>query len=508
MLFYNSNNSTNRLSCKKVKRFNAYITKCLCYLYMLFFVATNDVLSQPVKEIVNKLATDASLKSAGLSFTIIDKASGGLIYSHNPHLALVPASSMKLLSCAYGLKTLGKDFRFRTDLEYTGSIDSDGVLRGDLIIKGYGDPSLGSEMTNGAQDLDRILNLWVDAIRKKGIRKVEGRIYGDATFLSDEGIYDSWQWADIGNYYAAGAYGLNIFDNLFKLKLKQTKQGGSPLVRTTNPNIPGLNFANSLICAGPTSGDNAYIYGGPLQYQRAIRGTIPAGTGEFEIKGSQPDPPATAAMLLRQKLALAGIESRSFAGSLTSNIPEGKRIMIESFYSSPLKEIVTQTLLKSLNLNAEGIVRYCHAVKNPGSKIEDALKSFNQFLESQSGQRHGFIVADGSGLSSQNCISSFGFAGFLQEMFKDKAISGVLTDALPVAGVSGTLKGYLKNSKAAAKVKAKTGSMNRVRSFSGLLTGASGKEYVFSLIINNYTCNSAQIKSKVEALFEGLFTAL
>ncbi len=508
MAIQNINTIKNKFSYKRVNRINALFYRYLTIFFIHFLLANNAVMGQPVKAAVNKLANDASLKNAGLSFTIIDKASGGLLYSHNPHLALVPASSMKLLSCAYGLKTLGKDFRFRTDLEYTGNIDKDGVLHGDLIIKGYGDPSLGSEMTNGEQELDRILNLWVVSIKKKGIKKVEGRVYGDASFLSDEGIYDSWQWADIGNYYAAGDYGLNIFDNLIKVKLKQTKQGGNPSVSATYPNIPGMNFANSLLCAGVNSGDNAYIYGGPLQNQRAIRGTIPAGTSIFEIKGSQPDPPATAALLLRQKLTEAGVESRSFAGSLTSALPDGKRMLIESFYSSPLKDIVRETLLKSLNLNAEGIVRYCHAVNKPGSKIEDALKSFTDFLERQSGQRVGFMVADGCGLSTLNCISSYSFAGFLQEVLKDKAIGGVLTDALPVAGVSGTLKGYMKNSKAAGKIKAKTGSMNRVRSFSGLLTGASGKEYVFSLIINNYTCTSAQIKAKVEALFEGLYSAL
>ena len=96
----------------------------------------------------------------------------------------------------------------------------------------------------------------------------------------------------------------------------------------------------------------------------------------------------------------------------------------------------------------------------------------------------------------------------LLQLFKDPSIADVITDALPVAGMTGTLKNYLKGSKAAGHIKAKTGSMDKVRSFSGIITGDSGKEYVFSLIINNYNCSSAQIKAKIESFFNDVYLAI
>lgn len=476
----------------------------ICVIVMVYGPAPG----QDKIDAIVRLAGDAALKNGNMSFTIFDMASGELVAAHNPNMSLIPASSLKILTCAYGLKTLGKDFKFKTDLEINGPIDQNGVLQGDLIIKGYGDPTLGSEMTNSPEDLERVLVIFANAVKAAGIRSVNGRVFGDGSFLSNEGIYDTWLWNDIGNYYGAGVYGLNIFDNLFKLKFKQTRQGASPSIASTFPNIPGLQFASKVLCAGPNSGDNAYIYGGPLQYNRQVKGTIPSGAGVFEIKGSLPDPPLTAAMLLAQKLEKTGISSKGFAGSLKDPLPEGKRRVIETYTSKSLHYIVNQTILKSINLNAEAILRYCDAVHHPSGNTNDAITSFVTFLEKNTENQSGFFLCDGSGLSTYNSVPSYGFARVLLQLLKDPSISHIITGALPVAGSTGTLKNYLKNSKAAGHIRAKTGSMDRVRSFSGVMTSVTGKEYVFSLIINNYSCTSSQIKTKVEAFFTDLYLSL
>ncbi len=464
--------------------------------------------AQKTNNAIITLAGDAALKNGTMSFTIFDRKTGELVATHNPNTSLIPASSLKILSCAFGLKTLGKDFRFKTTLETTGSIDKDGVLHGDLIIKGYGDPTLGSEMTNNTNDLDNVLQSFTTAIKAAGIRNVDGRIFGDGTFLSDEGIYNSWAWNDIGNYYAAGVYGLNIYDNLFKLKFQQTKQGAAPVVVGTFPKVPGLEFSSKVLSGAAGSGDNAYIFGGPLQYKRQIKGTIPAGSGIFEIKGSMPDPPLMTAILLKEALDKIGIVSKSSSGSLKDAMPAGSRKVIFTYYSQKLEHIVNETILKSININAEGIIRYCKAIEKSSSTTEEAISSFAAFLEKNTDGQQGFFVCDGSGLSTSNSIPTFGFAKVLLQLFKDPDISRTITGALPIAGVSGTLKGYLKNSKAAGHIRAKTGSMDRVRSFSGIISGSSGKEYVFSLILNNYTCSSAQIKSKVELFLNDLYLSI
>lgn len=476
---------------------------------LLILAATfKGVTAQKVNNAIIALAGDPALKNGSMSFTIFDRKTGELVATHNPNTSLIPASSIKILSCAFGLKTLGNDFKFKTNLEITGAIDKEGVLHGDLILKGYGDPTLGSELTNSSSDLDNVLKSFVDAVKAAGIKSIEGRIFGDGTFLSDEGIYNSWAWNDIGNYYATGVYGLNIYDNLFKLKYKQVKQGVAPKVVGTFPQIPGLEFSSRVLCAAPGSGDNAYIFGGPLQYKRQVKGTIPAGTGIFTIKGSMPDPPLMAAILVKEALDKNGITSKSSAGSLRDVLPEGSRKVIYTHYSQSLEHIVTETILKSININAEGIIRYCKSIEKNSSTTEEAITSFASFLEKNTDGQQGFFVCDGSGLSTSNSIPTYGFARVLLQLFRDPDISRTITAALPVAGVSGTLKGYLKNSKAAGHIMAKTGSMDRVRSFSGIISGSSGKDYVFSLILNNYTCSSAQIKSKVELFLNDLYLSI
>lgn len=481
------------------------IKRIFILLLLTLLFSDFNALAQSKNDAIIRLAGDSALKNGAMSFTIFEKSSGEMVATHNPNMSLIPASSLKILTCAYGLKTLGKDFKFKTNLEISGPVDDKGVLQGDLIIKGYGDPTLGSELTNNAEDLDKVMAAFVNSVKEAGIKSINGRIYGDGSFLSEEGIPDTWLWNDIGNYYGAGVYGLNIFDNLFKIRFNKTKQGGKPSIAGTYPNIPGLQFASKVLCAGPSSGDNAYIYGGPLQYNRQIKGTIPSGSGVFEIKGSLPDPPLTAAMILASNLEKAGINAKSYAGSLKDPMPSGTRKVIETYLSRSLNYIVNQTILKSINLNAEGILRYCKAVDKTASTTNEAITSFVGFLQKNTDNQTGFFLCDGSGLSTYNSVPSYGFAKVLLQLFKDPAISQIITEALPVAGSTGTLKNYLKSSKAAGHIRAKTGSMDRVRSFSGVMTGASGKEYVFSLIVNNYSCNSAQIKSKVETFFNDLY---
>lgn len=483
-------------------------------LFRLIFLAVSvltlscKLYSQNMKDAIIKLVGDPALKNGNVSFTILDQKSGDLIATHNPNMSLIPASSLKLLTCAYGLKQLGKDFRFKTVLEITGKVDAKGILQGDLILHGYGDPTLGSEMTVGSMSLDRVLDEFADAVTAAGIHAINGKVYGDGSFFSKEGICDSWQWNDIGNYYGAGVYGLNIYDNLYKLKFKQSRQNFAPSINSFYPAIPDLNFISQVISAGPNSGDNAYIYGGPLQNNCRVKGTIPSGTGFFEIKGSLPDPTAAAAWLLAQKLKSRNIQVQSSSGSLKDPLPEGKRTILKTHFSQPLDQIVNQTLLKSINLNAEAILRYCGAVSQANPTLDNAMKNYVSFLEQESDAQSGFYLADGSGLSKFNSIPSLGFAKVLYKFFKDETLSGALLNSLPVAGISGTLKNFLTNSPAKGKIKAKTGSMERVRSYSGIITGSSQKNYVFTLIINNYSCSSSQIKSKVENFLESMYKLL
>lgn len=474
------------------------------FLVLIFFLSLNSVSAQKPAAAINGLATDPAMKNGIMSFSLLEKNSGSIIATYNPNTSLVPASSLKILTCAYGLKLLGADFKFKTELQTIGAMDAEGTLKGTLILKGYGDPTLGSILTVGSIPLAGVLSEFVSALKAKGIKKIDGQVYGDASFLSSEGIYDTWSWYDLGNYYATGIYGLNIHDNLYKLNFRQTSSGGKPKVADVTPLIPGLTFDSEVVCKGTS--DNAYIYGAPGQYALRIRGSIPPGSGNFTIKGSMPEPPLHAAQLMLNALTDAGIQVTGQAvSSLREPMPNGNRTVLYTHLSQKLKDIVNQTLLNSINVNTEAIMRYCGVVSQKSNYSKESVEGFKAFVSKQISDNSGFFICDGSGLSSSNCIPSLGFSRMLQELFQDEKLKDILVAALPIAGQSGTLKNYLKDSPAARNVVAKTGSMDRVRSFSGLITGRTGKEYVFSLIVNNYSCSSSEIKVKIEKFFDQLY---
>ena len=184
------------------------------------------------------------------------------------------------------------------------------MLRGNLYLKGFGDPTLGSDQMNEAEELDVVMEKFRLAIQQKGIRKIEGQIIGDGSYYGTDVNCDTWQWNDLGNYYAAGVWGLNIHENLYYLRFRQNATlGQTPAIAAIEPFIDGLAFYNEVQSAKRGSGDNAYIYGAPYDFTRYVRGTIPVGSKLFSIKGSMPDPPLFAAQYFKDKLEEVGIAS-------------------------------------------------------------------------------------------------------------------------------------------------------------------------------------------------------
>jgi len=158
---------------------------------------------------------DLDLASAGIGFCVLDAKTKSLVLEQNSQMALVPASTLKVLTTYAALSKLGQNFRFETRLFYTGTFDaSSGILDGDILILGDGDPSLQSELYNNNNTL--ITDKWAKLIKEKGIKEIKGKVIGDASYL-DCSIPDEWIWADISNYYGAIPNGLSFMDNKFKI---------------------------------------------------------------------------------------------------------------------------------------------------------------------------------------------------------------------------------------------------------------------------------------------------
>ena len=479
------------------------------YRLLIFhiFLLSFSILSaqSTVQKKIDDFATHPNLIHGQLSVALIDVATNQLIAGHRPNKNMIPASSLKVLITGIALEKLGKDYRFKTALLYDGNITADGTLKGNLIIRGYGDPTLGSHHFAKAEPHEVVLKKWTDAIKKAGIKKIEGYIIGDASYFSTQVDGRTWLWEDLGNYYGAGAWGLNFHENLYHLDLKQnSKLGGTPSILTVRPKVPNLHLINELTQDKRGSGDNAYIFGVPYGYTRFIRGTIPIGTGTFTVKGSVPDPPFFAAFQLMQNLESVGISTSQRAGSLYQLEREGINIgatkVINTYLSPTLKEIVKETNLKSVNLYCEALLRLLGKTEKGDSDPSKGLEIIMDYLNDNGLPTAGLFLRDASGLSPRNAVSARHLAAYLAFLKTQKDIFPDFKASLPIGGKSGALKYLFRGTNGENKVFAKSGGMDRVRSYSGYVKNKAGKWLSFSIIANNFSGKSATMRKEMEKL--------
>lgn len=481
--------------------FNAVI--CLIVVGLVILVPSSSFSQNRIQQAIDQLSKDPTLKHASWGIAVMDVETEKLIASHNATLSLVPASSLKVVTTSTALAELGPDYTFTTEVQYDGTLDNSGNLDGNVYIKGYGDPTLGSDQLDATPGLDAVIQSFRLSIQQKGIRSVNGYIVGDASYFDSAVNGKTWQWNDLGNYYGAGSWGLNLHENLYYLHFRQTNQlGGTPGIALVEPAVPKLSFYNEVTSAERGSGDNAYIYGAPYTYDRFVRGTIPVGSGTFTIKGSIPDPPLFAAQNLEAQLRSVGIIAAQ--GPITQQAlmarghKDRPRQTLYKHQSPPLSIIVERTNIKSVNLYCETLLRALGKVKQDEGSVEAGLEVIEDYWKAKSVDFSGCYLEDGSGLSSKNVVTPQFMAQIMAKTAKDPAYFEAFYDSLPIAGRSGGMKYMARGTAADGKLRAKTGTLKRVRSFTGYAETRSGKRLAFSMIMNNYAGSGGAIRKKLE----------
>lgn len=463
-----------------------------------------------INKAINNFVNDVDLANASIGISVIDAQNGSLIASYNPNLSLVPASSMKIVTTSAGLGMLGTGYVFKTELQYDGNFNAkSGILDGNLYIRGGGDPSLGSDDLVGIPNLLTTFGIFGAETDKANICKINGRIIGDGGYFNGyDAIGQSWQWDDIGNYYGAGAYGLNIHENYFHIHFNQNNTlGAQPSILKTDPYIPDLSFINKVNSASTSSGDNVVIFTPPLHDESILRGTIPAGSGTFRVKGSMPNPPLTAATYfhnyLKNQYNVVIKKSPASIDDL-SNPPKGKRTTFYTHYSPTLSKIVEEINLESNNLFAEAVLRAIAKANDTEASPIKGCEIITNYWKGKGIDMSGFYMQDGSGLSARNATTSRQLASILYYINTDTSLFPSFYSSLPKAGENGTLKNMFKGSKAIGKLRAKSGSMTRVRSYSGYIERPNNKRWCFSIIVNNYNCTGSEMRKKMENLMISL----
>lgn len=463
----------------------------------------------PIQSAIEQFSKDPALQNATISFQVTEVGTNKRVASLNPMNSLPTASTAKLFSTAAALELLGSEYRPTTRIYHTGNIEN-GVLKGDLWIRGGGDVSLGSKYFNSPGKEDQFLKEWVDTLLSKGIKKIEGNIYTDGSEFGYNGVPDGWQWSDIGNYYGAGPAGICVFDNMIRYYFKTGSTPGTKAVLIDSwPKEPNANFKNG-IKAQNVSGDNSYIYGAPYSNERYSTGSLPVNSSQFEVKGSMPDPELQLAFSLHQALTKNGI---AVSGQFNGFRVSGKTLppdylkeckLIFSHKGATIKEIVDVTNLKSINLFAEGLVCLIGYKISGVGTTEEGLKQIQNYL-SEKMNLEGLFLNDGSGLSRSNGINSGHFCSLLNSMYNSPNYQ-LFFSSLPVAGQTGTLTSLCKGQVGEGRIFAKSGTMSKTKSYAGYIHSKTGKKFIFSITANNYNCSSSALTKKMESVLNAIAT--
>jgi len=452
------------------------------------------------------LRSDTDIAHASWSICVLDVKKDSVIAEYNSSIALVPASTHKILTTAAALALLGWDFQYETRLEYDGKLDSAaGILHGNLYIKGSGDPTLNSETFKKKSDTVPLPDQWAKIIRAKGIKKIEGAVIADASAFDDETIPSTWIWGDMGNYYGAGANGLNFSDNKFSLFYKSgSRKGDTAIITKISPKIQGMKVA-SYVRTGAYL-DNAFIYGAPYDELRYVKGTIPANKINYEVEGSIPDPSLFCAQSLDSSLKKLGIVINKSPTSVrilkteTTNYKTQTTIRLFTQTSHTLDKIIYQTNIQSNNLFAESLLKTIAWKKTNLGSEQAGIDIVTNYWRSKGVDLKGSYMADGCGLSRFNAINTKQLSEILRAVTMDSLVYNKFYNSLPIAGKSGSLGKLCRGTLAENNIHAKSGYMTRVRSYAGYATSKKGNLLSFAIIINNYDCSPAQMKDKLEEL--------
>ncbi|MBQ9296903.1 MAG: D-alanyl-D-alanine carboxypeptidase/D-alanyl-D-alanine-endopeptidase [Paludibacteraceae bacterium] len=427
---------------------------------------------------------------ANMSVLVRNMTTGVSIDSYRPDHVVPPASVMKLLTTGAALEMLGPGYRFPTILEYSGTIEN-GVLQGDLYVRGTCDPSLGWKGRNG------FLDRWVEAVRKAGIRRINGAVIADMTMLDGEAQNPNWLCEDAGNYYAPGIFALNYYGNTMNIVLQSGEPGSVATVLKTEPAVEGVRFINRVRC-GKITYDGAFVSGLPYSSERYLTGAVPSNLGTFGVKGDLPNPGLLLAQHLTERLRNAGIavfRDATYLADYNPLTPPRNELYVH--YSEPLSEILKETNVNSNNLYAEALFRYMGTRYTLPGTIHNSQDLLRDFWQRRGVNMCNAIIKDGCGLAPQDAVSARTFVQLLTLMARSKN-ADVWMESLPVSGQTGTLKTLCAGTPLEGRIHAKSGTIAGTKNFAGYIDMPNGDKWVFAILINSAPGKAKRIQTIIQ----------
>lgn len=468
-----------------------------------------------IEEIVRQPALDPGF----FAVKIVSLDTSQIVFEQNANKFVRPASNMKLYTVATAFDRLTPDYHFITTVYAKEKVD-DGKIKGDLIIYGHGDPSFAARFNNG--DYFKRINDLADRIVTAGVKRIKGDLVGDESYFNGAPLGSGWEWDDLTWSYGAPISALSINDNAIDLNVKPGDRVGASVNYTTGPpSISFLTIVNHATTSERGSRSALRIYRGLGANTLELSGTLPLGDAGWVGGVAIPDPALAFVSMLRDALTKRGVKidgrvrtvtARSGDSLVTRQVPSRESfvqipIAITGLESPPFSVIAAHTLKPSQNQYTELILRTLGRTQPPNpvdanrprDDEELGLEAVKSFLHQAGVGDNDVELNDGSGLSRNDLISANTTVRLLTFMSKHKYFAQ-FREALPIAGVDGTLRTRMRGTPAEGNVRAKTGSLSSVASLSGYVTTAGGEHLVFSMMLNNYPDAAAVRRDSIDAI--------
>ena len=420
-------------------------------------------------------------------------------YSRNGTKLMMPASSMKVVTLAAAAEKLGWEFHYETRVFPIGFVRA-GVLHGDLVVVGSGDPSLDDWDGNAT----RLFAEWATQLKAAGISEIDGRLVGDDNAFEDETIGLGWAWDDLPAGFAAGVSALQFNEANVQLRLGPGDAVGDKAIATVSPEFAGITLNNLIVTGPPNSVGNVTRRRLPGSSRLELRGTLPLRGRPYAQTASVDNPTLYFVNALRSALIADGIPVRGAAVDIddlpTPPSHDGLTPLIT--YSSPPLSMLATTMMKlSQNQFAEALFKTLG-----GGSSEAARVAERDTLQRWGIDPASTILADGSGLSRYNYITPATMVAVLAHVAHTDALRANYQSTLPIAGRDGTLELRMKGTAAEGRALVKTGSMTGVRTAAGYVAAADGQMVVFAIFANNFENSSAVINAATDEIIVRLAT--
>lgn len=446
-----------------------------------------------------------------------------VLYDRDGERLFTPASNTKLFTTAAALALLGPGYRFHTAVQTTTPPDAMGVVHGDLVLVGDGDPTLSGRQYpyqyQGPNDLppyppDQAIRKLADQIARHGVKVVDGAIVGDDSYFANEHYAEGWSQDDLVWGYGAAVSALTINDNERFVEVWPGPTVGQPAMVRLAPDDGSLIIENRVRTTAANSPRDIELYRDFGSRRLIVWGTMPAGsTMDLETAAVQ-HPARWAARLLKHALRQRGIEVLGdvearhltpawLAAPKQKPQPDPASFTLASLQSPPLWQALQVIDKVSQNLHAELMLRLIGKIKNGDGSLAGGLAARSAFLTQVGLTAHDYFFRDGSGLSRENLVKPQAITKLLIYM-DSQPYAALWRSFLPIAGQDGSLERRFGHTLAQGRIFAKTGYVEHVHTLSGYATTLSGEHLAFSIMVNNDDMPGRQVTQVIDAICEAM----